>query len=61
MWKKNDTLGVPAVAQWVKNPTVAAQVTAEVQVQPLAQHSGLKDPVLLQLQSRSQLWLGFSP
>ena len=24
--------GVPTVAQWVKNPTAAAQVTAEVQV-----------------------------
>ena len=29
--------GVPAVAQWVKNPTAVAQVTAEVQVQSLAQ------------------------
>ena len=27
----------------------------------LAQGSGLKDPVLLQLQRRSQLWLRFSP
>ena len=26
-------MGVPAVVRWVKNPTVAAQVTAEVQVQ----------------------------
>ena len=25
-------LGVPAVVQWVKNPTAAAQVTVEVQV-----------------------------
>ena len=29
--------GVPAEAQWVKNPTVVAQVTAEVQLQSLAQ------------------------
>ena len=36
--------------QWVKNPTIAASVTAEVQVQSLAQHSEVKD-----------LWLGFSP
>ena len=25
-------IGVPAMAQWVKNPTAAAQVAAEVQV-----------------------------
>ena len=25
-------LGIPAVAQWIKNPTTAAQVAAEVQV-----------------------------
>ena len=34
------------MAQWVKNPTTAAQVTAEVQVQSPAQRSGLKDPAL---------------
>ena len=27
--------------QWVKNPTAVAQITVEVQVQSLAQHSGL--------------------
>ena len=37
------------MAQWVKNPTAAAQVTVKVQVQFLAQHGGLKDPVLPQL------------
>ena len=36
---------VPAVAQWVKNPTTEAQVTAEVQVQ--SWRSGLKDLALL--------------
>ena len=46
---------VPAVVQWVKNPATAAQVTAEVQVQSPAQHSGFKDPALL------KLWLGFNP
>ena len=29
---------VPAVAQWVKNPTAVAWVTAEAQVQCLTQH-----------------------
>ena len=40
------------MVQWVKNPTAAA---AEEQVQYLTQHSGLKDPILL------QLWLTFTP
>ena len=30
------------MVQWVKNPTLAAQVAAEEQVQSLAQHSGLR-------------------
>ena len=30
--QKEKSEGVPAVAQWVKNPTAAAQVTAEVQL-----------------------------
>ena len=33
---------LPTMAQWVKNPTAAAQVTMEVQVQSPAWHSGLK-------------------
>ena len=37
------------MVQWVKNPTTGALVTEEVQVRSLAQHSGLKDPVLLQV------------
>ena len=37
------------MAQWVKNPTVVAQVAAEVGVQSLAWCSGLKDLVLPQL------------
>ena len=48
------------MAQWVKNLTAVAQVPAEVRVPSLAQRSRLKDPVLLQLWCRSQLWLGFS-
>ena len=48
------------MAQWVKNLTAEAQVTAESWVQSPAQHSGLKYPALLQLQCRSQLWLRFS-
>ena len=38
--------GVPAVAQWDKNQTTAAQVSAEARVLSPAWHSGLKDPVL---------------
>ena len=34
--------GVSAVAQWVKNPTAAAWVTAEVWVPSQAQRNGLK-------------------
>ena len=36
-------------------------VAGEAWVQSLAQCSGLKDPVLLWLQYRLQLYLGFSP
>ena len=45
--------------QRIKNLPAVPQVTAEEQ--DLTQHSGLKDPALLQLQQRSQLQLGFSP
>ena len=34
---KGVNFGVPTVAQWGNNPTSAAQVTAEVQVQSLVQ------------------------
>ena len=55
-------MGVPTVAQWVKNLTAVAWVTAEVWVPSLAWHSGLTDLALLQLQHRSQLWwLRFNP
>ena len=53
-------VGVTTVAQWVKNPNAAAQVAVELKVRLLAQHSGTKDPVLLQLWHRSQLHLRFS-
>ena len=43
------------MAQRVKNPTVMAQVIVEVWVSSLTRQSGLKDPVLPQLQ------LGFNP
>ena len=43
------------MAQWVKNPTAAGQVTEEVWVQSPAHLSGLKDPLL------PQLWLRFNP
>ena len=45
------------MVQWVKNPTVAAWVTAETRVQSLAWHSGLKDLALPQLQCRLKLQL----
>ena len=44
----------------VKNLTAAAWVAVEAQVRPPAQHSGLKDPALLHLWHRSQMWLRFS-
>ena len=44
MWDQEAIRGVPAVAQWVKNLTVAAWVTVEARVQFLAWCSGLKDP-----------------
>ena len=43
---KNGNTGVPAVAQWVRNQTAAAQTAAQAWVQFLVQHSGLKDPVV---------------
>ena len=30
--QNKEIFGVPTVAQWVKNPTVAGQITAEVQI-----------------------------
>ena len=44
-------MGVPSVAQWVKNPPAVAWVTPVVQSQSPAWPNGLKDPVLPQLQS----------
>ena len=58
---KRLNLGVPALAQWVKNPTAVARVTVEARVRSLAQHIGLKDPVLKQLQCKSKLQLRFNP
>ena len=49
------------MVQWVKSLTAATQVPVEVQVQFLAQSSGLKGPALLQLEHKLQLWLTFSP
>ena len=51
-------MGVLIVAQWVKNPTAAAQVTAEMQVPSQAQCNWLKDPILSQLRLRFSPWLG---
>ena len=49
------------MVQWVKDPSAVAWVAAEGRVQSLAQHSGLKDLMLLQLRCRLQLWVGFNP
>ena len=47
--------------QWVKNLTATAPIAVEVRVHSPTQCSGLKDPVLIHLQHRLQLWLGFNP
>ena len=49
------------MAQWIKSPTAAAQVFAEGQIQSTAQHSGLKDPALLQLPRELRLRPRFKP
>ena len=49
-------VGVPTVAQRVKNSTAGAPVTEGAQVQSLAQCSGLKYPGLPQLQLRFNPW-----
>jgi len=53
--------GVPAMAQWAKDPTVVAQVAAGARVGSPAWPSGLKNPALLQLWCRSQSRLGVNP
>ena len=42
-WKKV-VVGVPAVAQWIKNLTAVPRVAVEVQAWSPAQHGELKDP-----------------
>lgn len=59
--RKTHQIGAPAVIQWVKNMTAETQVAVEAWVRSTAWHGGLKDPVLLQLQHRSLLQLGFNP
>ena len=54
-------LGVPALAQCVKNPNAVAQVAMEAQVQSSARGSGLKDLALPQLHPRLHLRLRFNP
>ena len=49
------------MAQWVKNLTLVAWVTAEEQVSSLAWCSRLMHLVLLQQQHRLRLWLRFNP
>ena len=61
MIQKNLFTGVPAVVQQVKNLTAVAQIATEVWVQSPAWCSELKDLMMLQLQHKSQLLLGFNP
>ena len=45
------------MALWVRNPTTAVWVTVKALVQSPAQRNELKDPVLSQLQRKSQAWI----
>ena len=49
------------MAPRVKDLTAATLVTAEARVPSPVWGGGLKDPVFLQLQHRSQLWIRFRP
>ena len=49
------------MVQCIKSPIAASQVTVEVEVPSLAQHSGLTHPVLPQVPHRLQLQLRFNP
>ena len=54
---KNNWVGSPAVAKWVKNLSAVVQVPVQFPAWCL----GLRDPALPQLWHRSQLWLTFNP
>ena len=49
------------MVQWVKKAIAVVCIAAEMQVQPQAWSSGLKDPLLPQLWCRLQLWLKLYP
>lgn len=51
------SLGVPAVTQWVKNLTAAAQVAVEARVQSPAQRSELKGSGI----ATAATYTGFNP
>ena len=51
-----NTLGVPTMAQWVKNVTAVSQVAVEAWVPSLAQGTGLKDLATAAAQIQSQAW-----
>ena len=53
--------GIPIAVEWVKNPTAASPVAAEVQVLSLARGTGLEDLVWPQLQLGFGSWLGKPP
>lgn len=48
------------MVQCVKYPIAVALVAEAMWVLSLDWYSGLNDPMLLQLQGRSQLWLGWN-
>ena len=54
---KKQSWGVPAVAKQDRQHHCSARIL----VKSLDGHSGLKYPVLPQLQCKSQLWLGSDP
>ena len=61
---RNSAISISEFPTWhgeFNNLTAAAWVATEVWVWAPAQHNGLKDLALLQLQHRSQLRLGFNP
>ena len=51
-------MGVPTVAQWVKNPPAVAWIAVEAQVGCPDQGNEVKDPTLLQLRLRCNPWPG---
>ena len=56
-WVNNLTAGYPAVVQWVNDLACLCGVSGLI----LSPRQWVKDPALLQLWHRLQMWLGFCP